>query len=168
MAVHRPAAEAVALDGGRLFDELLSVHEDVDLADRIERAGGRIVFAPAMRVIHRRETTYPSVLRRNFAMAGVCRAKGLHRATHLLAATGLLTVLVLVTLAPWVPAVRLPLGMLLTAYAAPLLAVGIGAACRCRRPALLVLVPFLAASLHAARALGYVNPCRVGRRMWQD
>jgi hypothetical protein len=168
MAVPRPAAEAVALEGGKLFDESLTVHEDVDLAERVERAGWRIVFAPAMRVVHRRETTYRSVLRRNAAMAGVCRTRGLHRTVHLLAAVGLLVILVLLALTPWARAVRMPLGILLAAYAVLLLAVGIRAACRRRCPALLVLVPFLAASLHLARALGYLLPCRGGRRAWQD
>jgi len=151
MAVVRAAAP----EGG-LFDETLPVHEDVDLADRIERAGSEIVFAPAMRVVHRRETTWASVLRRNFAMAGVCRAKGLHRGAHLVAAAGLLGVAVLAALSPWLPSVRLPFVLAFAVYGAVLAAAALAAAWRKRRPALLLVVPWLTASLHAARALGYL------------
>jgi len=156
MAVLRSAADAATLEGGALFDVSLAVHEDVDLAHRIERAGWQIVFAPDMRAVHRRETTYRSVSRRNFVMAGICRARGLHGTIHRLAAAGLATVLTLGALAPWAPAVRLPLGILLAAYGVPLLAVGVQQARRRRCLPLVVLVPLLAASLHVARALGYL------------
>ena len=56
MAILREVALSVAiksLDGSsQVFNETLDVHEDVELIDRIEKTGKRIVYAPDVIVMH--------------------------------------------------------------------------------------------------------------------
>jgi len=52
-----------------IFNESLQVHEDVDLANRIEDSGRQIIYAPEVRIGHSRDTTLRSFIMRNFAMA---------------------------------------------------------------------------------------------------
>jgi hypothetical protein len=166
MAVRREAAVRAAVPAGggpgRVFDERLPVHEDVDLCRRIEGQGGRVRVSPELRVGHRRETTFGSFLARNFRMARACRRMGTHRLPHVLLAGGGLTVAALLVLGLAVPSLWAAGPALMAAYAGLLLAAGVHAGLRRRDPRMVGLVPVLAAGLHAARAAGYLWPRRQG------
>jgi GT2 family glycosyltransferase len=165
MAVRRDVAlaltktspqDAPQADRPPVFDETLAVHEDVDLGERLKRAGLPLVFAPAVRVEHSRDTTPWSFLRRNFRMARVCRQKGIHRFAHWTLAGAMLGGAVLVVLAMalrgWWPAPALAAG----AYLTVLLVSALAAARATRRAAMLFWVPLLAGGVHAARATGFL------------
>jgi GT2 family glycosyltransferase len=143
MAIRREAAEQLARprrDGPpALFDETLTVHQDVELADRARRAGLAVRHEPELVVAHRRETTLGKTARRNFRMGATCRRRGLQRRPHRLAvlATALLPLLLLIAVAA-----------------------GIAALLRRRSPRVAALVPVVVVSIVASRAAGYVLPNR--------
>ncbi len=106
MAMPRKVALEIAAkrgNGGQVFDQTLAVHEDVELGDCVEGLGKRLVFAPQVHVKHRRETTFLEMFRRDFSMARTCRALGIHRLPHRILVAGMLTVILLALLIPFVP-----------------------------------------------------------------
>ena len=160
MTVIAAAAKKVALDGSDgvlIFDPALSVHEDVELAERIKKRGGKVAYAPYVRVKHSRDTTYASFVKRNMAMARICRQLGIHCAPHLALATAVSGVPVLgvasLILSPLKIAFIFALGLYLLAA----LMTGIKAAVEKKRAILVMLVPALIVSMHFARAVGYVS-----------
>jgi hypothetical protein len=162
MAVPRDVALAASRPGPggrpRLFDESLSVHEDVDLARRVERLGKRIVFSQSVRVLHHRDTTVGSLLRRNFRMARAARAIGVHRAPHVVLAAALVALLLLVPLAFVSATARAALAAGAATYAGLLFLCGVRAAAAKHDLRMLAAVPALIAGLHASRAAGYLVP----------
>jgi GT2 family glycosyltransferase len=168
MAVPRDAAFSVALkaEEGRpqVFNESLDLYGDVDLADRIERMGKRIVFAPEVRIGHARDTTFLSFAGRNFSMARTCRSLGVHRLPHMalaLFAAGMPALAVASVFAP--PLVYL-LFLVVGLYGAALLSVAVRSFLRTKRPGVIVLIPVLLVSLHLARGTGYMFPMHNGGR----
>lgn len=168
MAVPSDVARAVAIraDGAppQLFDESLAVHEDVELADRIERSGRRIAFAPAARVMHARDTTFGALLRRNFGMARACRRLGVHRMAHRALAASVVGAVALAGLAVFLPATRIALAACAGAYAVLVLACAAAAAAATRRAAVALHVVPILVGLHVARGVGYMVPLPRGRR----
>ena len=162
MAILREVALSVSLktDKGlaRVFNESLSVHEDVDLADRIEQSGRRIIYAPEVRVGHERDTTFRDFVRRNFTMARVCRKVGVHRLPHLALTTFALGGLALAIASFFVTPLRSVLLTCLGIYAAILLGVGISGFRRSGSLRVLAITTGLLVSLHLARGLGYLFP----------
>jgi hypothetical protein len=164
MAIPRRVATEAAIrmaDGStEIFNATLSVHEDVDLGERVRRLGREIVFAPDVKVLHRRKTTFTAMVRRDFDIARTCRMTGLQPWGHY-ALSGALVGVVGLGLGSifWTPS-QMALAVLAAAYAAILLVVGIMAAVRKRRFGVLLLAPIITASLHLARATGYL----VGRK----
>lgn len=159
MAIPREVALSVAIDGQRVFDESLLVHEDVELTERIRRSGKRVVCAPDVQVDHRRETTFLSFAHRNFRMAAASRRIGIHRLPHTLLA------LLMVTLFAGAAFYRVlpePARGVLVALLGMYLLLLLGAAWkgikRTRSIQVALLVPCLALTLHLARTAGYLWP----------
>ena len=141
----------------RVFDETLSVHEDVELAERIRGTGRRIVFAPELRIGHRRDTTFRSFVRRNFRMAVVAGKFGLHRWAHTVLAAATIGVPALVVASLIHPAARVALLAGLAVYGAMILGVSVQGAWERRRLKVLAIIPALVVSCHLARGLGYLR-----------
>ena len=163
MAMPRDLAlEIAAMRGnrGQVFDQTLAVHEDVELGDRVHHLGKVLVFAAQARVIHRRRTTFLNMFRRDVDMARTCRALGLHRLPHRILLAGALAVVVFALLTPFSRACGLALMLVAGVYVVLLAAVAVKGFVRTRRPAVLLFIPLLLTSLHAARVFGYI----LGRR----
>jgi GT2 family glycosyltransferase len=165
MAILREVALSVSLKADKgltqVFNESLSVHEDVDLAERIEQSGRRIIYAPEVSVGHERDTTFRDFVRRNFAMARVCRKVGVHRLPHLALTTFALSGPALAVASLFVTPLRSMLLICLGIYATILLGVGINGYRRSGSLRVLAITAGLLVSLHLARGLGYVFP-------WKD
>jgi GT2 family glycosyltransferase len=162
MAVPREIALAVSYlreDGSReVFDESLAVHEDVELMERIDRLGKRILYSPDLQVSHHRDTTYFSFLSRNFHMARICRREGVHRFAQRVLAAAVVGVGVLAAAAAvWHPA-RKVLAAAAGFYAALLIFSAAAAAFAKRSPEAGVWVPAMLLGVHFARGVGYVLP----------
>lgn len=161
MALPRDVACGVALkaeDGRHVFDESLDVHEDVDLANRVERSGRPIVFAPEVRVGHARDTTWPGFVSRNFTMARTSRSLGVHRMPHMALAAFATGMPALAVASVFVPQVRHMFLIVAGLYGAALLTLAVRSFLRTRRLGVVVLVPLLLVSLHLARGIGYMFP----------
>ncbi len=143
----------------RIFNESLIVHEDVDLANRIEQTGRRIVFAPAVCVGHYRDTTLFSFIKRNFDMARTSRSIGVHRFSHRCLAAFVISVpfLVLWFFLDANVSSTLPM-VLLGIYLMTLLMGSVGGVMHTKNIYVCFLVPVLLASLHFARGVGYLFP----------
>ncbi len=87
MAIPHEVALGVAITSpegsSQVFNETLDVHEDVELIDRIEKTGKRIIYAPDLIVC------IPGIRRcrlftgRSFNMARTSRSVGVHRLPHI-------------------------------------------------------------------------------------
>jgi GT2 family glycosyltransferase len=165
MAVRADAARKVALDspdGLLIFDPALPVHEDVDLVDRIRSSKGEVVYAPSVCVEHSRDTTYGAFVRRNLAMAHMCRKHGIHRLPHLVLVATLAGIPLAGILAVFMPALQIFVGSAFGLYAAAVWLTGIKDAMRKKRIMMLFWIPALLVSMQAARAAGFLLPPRAG------
>jgi glycosyltransferase involved in cell wall biosynthesis len=162
MAVPRDVAISVAKrnENGvlHIFNESLDVHEDVDLANRIERAGKRVIFASEVRIGHCRDTTFTSFFLRNMAMARTCKSIGVHHIPHIMLAIFILSIAVLAIFSSIFPPLRNVIGIVTGIYVAVLLVSAFGGFAHTRRWSMLVMIPVLLVSLHFARGLGYLFP----------
>ena len=156
MAV-RARAGHLAANGNHVFNPLLNVHEDVELADRIMKGGGIILRTPEIAVGHYRDTNFRSFLFRNFHMGQVCRSQGIHRQVHTLAA-GFFTALIMAGLiAPFSVLAMWVFCVLSGCYTCMLVISGFSAAWSSRHILLVFTVPALIVSLHVSRIIGYCN-----------
>jgi GT2 family glycosyltransferase len=167
MAVPRETALDVALkseDGlPQIFDESLSVHEDIDLADRIQSLGLKIAFAPEVCIRHHRDTTFSSFIRRNFMMARTCRSLRIHRFPHAVLAILALSALSLAVASLFYRRLWILFAVFTGIYTMFLLVVSIdGLRKTGNLAASLVVIPLLV-SLHFARGFGYLFPLGKGR-----
>lgn len=166
MAIPRDVALSVALksDEGlpHVFDETLDVHEDVELVDRIEKTGKRIIFSPEVLVMHSRDTTLPLFTKRSFNMARTSRSVGVHRLPHLLLATFASGMIALIIASAFLQTIRIVLSLVSTLYFAVLLISALGGFMRVRQFFMFIHVPLLLIALHFSRGLGYLFPCREG------
>ena len=162
MAVRADAAGQAALDGPNgtsIFHPDLPVHEDVDLIDRIRRVGaGSVLYAPEIKVLHSRDTTYADFFKRNLAMARTCRLKGIHVWPHRFLAAMLAGLAALGLLSIWSSCARWVVSVGLGIYLLMLFATALSAVRKKKKAAVLIWAPVLLATLHLARALGYVFP----------
>jgi cellulose synthase/poly-beta-1,6-N-acetylglucosamine synthase-like glycosyltransferase len=162
MAIPRDVAINVALTEERdvlhIFNESLDVHEDVDLADRIERSGKRVIFAPEVRIGHYRDTTFKSFFLRNMAMARTCKRLRVHQIPHIMLSIFISSIAVLAIFSLIFSPLRSVIGIVMGIYTAVLLVGAIGGFKRTRRWQMLVMIPVLLSSLHFARGLGYLFP----------
>lgn len=157
----RVALEVAARRGngsGHVFNPRLSLHEDCELASRVRELGRAVVFVPGLVVRHRRDTNLPEVIRRDFAIARVCRAEGLHPGPHRLLAGVLAATLLLAATAIVEKRLLAPLLTGALAYVFLLAVLAVEAGLRKRSFRVFLMVPVLAAGLHTARAAGYLLP----------
>ena len=143
---------------GGLFDQSSKVHEDVELGERVREMQKRIIYAPQVHVKHRRETSLQATLKRDFEMARACRSLGIHRLPHLALLIAVFTAIGLGLFAPFYPTCALILLAGLGCYLILVIVAALNGFLRTRRPAVLVFIPLLLVSLHAARFLGYLIP----------
>jgi len=162
MAVRADTARHSALEGqsGRLiFDANLPVHEDVDLIDRVRRVGaGSVLYAPEIKVLHSRNTTYADFFKRNLAMARTCRLRSIHVWPHRFLAAMLAGLLALGLLSIWSSCARWVVSVGLGIYLFMLFVTAACAVRKKKKAAMLLWVPVLLVTLHLGRALGYVVP----------
>ncbi len=144
----------------RVFDESIPVHEDVDLARRVEGGGRKIIFAPEVRICHSRNATFRSYVRRNFTMARTCRRLGVHRLPHTVLSLLALSVLTLSAASFFYRPMSIVLVLLMGIYAAAIFTVPITALRRTRDVKSLAMIPILLVAVHFARGLGYLLPLR--------
>lgn len=164
MAIPREVALGVAIKSNegvsQVFNETLDVHEDVELIDRIEKTGKRIIYAPDVIVMHSRDTTLRSFTRRSFNMARTSRSVGVHRLPHVSLAVFTL-VLISLTIASIISGPFRPvLTVVSAAYFAVLLLSALGGGIRSGQPVVGMYVPLLLILLHFSRGLGYLFPLR--------
>jgi GT2 family glycosyltransferase len=165
MAVRADAARKVAPDGPGgllIFDPALPVHEDVDLVDRIRSTNGEVVYAPSVCVEHSRDTTYGAFVRRNLAMAHMCRKHGIHRLPHLALVATLAGIPFTGILSLFMPALQIFAGSAFGLYTGAVLLTGIKGAMKKKRKTLSFWIPALLVSMQAARAAGFLLPPRTG------
>jgi GT2 family glycosyltransferase len=164
MAVTRRVADQVAVrngDGaGHIFDESLSVHENVDLARRVLATGRRIVYEPAMVVRHHRLSSFGHFIARNFRMARAARRLGVHALPHVILSAALVAAALLAVLGFFYPPAALGLAAAAGLYLVVLFAGGLGAAAATGKMQSFVVAPALLASVHVSRAVGYLLPGR--------
>lgn len=169
MAIPREVASNVALETRegfpQVFNESLIVHEDVELANRTEKSGRRILFAPEVRVKHYRDTTFCSTVRRNFNMAHICRRLGVHRLPHMILSFFFLLALGLTIASIFSLILRIVLFIYMGTYMALLFVSTIGGLKQSRRSRVLLIIPVLTLSLHVSRGLGFLFPWKRTRRM---
>jgi GT2 family glycosyltransferase len=162
MAVPRDVALEVASNiAGKppqIFDESLDAHEDVDLGKRIAGIKRHVVYAPEIRVGHRRAATIWRFFRRNFNNARVSRSLGVHRLPHLALAAFTLLLPALFLASRFSPLSGYLLVAILGAYCTLLLAAGLRGFLHSRRLSVLAIVPVLLVTLHLARGIGYLFP----------
>ena len=168
MAVRRNVALKVLLKnsgtGPELFDENLPVHQDVDLGKRIEKAGKKIVFAPDVLVKHRRDPSYLFFIKRDFNMARVSRAMGVHTFPHILLSIFAVFFIILIFFSFFLPVTRSVFLAYIALYMLPVLFVTIKGLLERKKGGLLFFIPLLTFSLHMARGLGYLFPWPLKRR----
>lgn len=164
MTVLADAAKQAALDAPHqelIFDPSLSVHEDVDLATRISACGGKVIYAPDVRVGHCRDTNFSSFLKRNMCMAQICRRRGIHRAAHSALVALIIGLSIVAVVSLVVEALKVFFFFAVGVYTAVVVLTGIKGAVKKKRMVLKGWIPVLVVSLHAARAIGYLFPPRV-------
>jgi glycosyltransferase involved in cell wall biosynthesis len=170
MAVPREVASDITLetiDGfPQVFNESLFVHEDVDLANRIEKSGRRIVFAPGVNIKHYRDTTFHSTVRRNFDMAQTCRKLDVHQLPHMMLSIFVIFALGITIASIFFQSLRIVFLIYMGTYMALLFISTISGFKRTRRLKVLVLIPLLTLSLHVSRGLGFLFPGR-GQGEWR-
>jgi glycosyltransferase involved in cell wall biosynthesis len=162
MAVPRDVAFHVTVKNKEgipsVFNESLTVHEDVDLANRIERAGKRVIFAPEVRIGHCRDTTFTAFFLRNMAMARTCKSLGVHNIPHIMLTIFILSIGLLAIFSSIFPPLLNVFSIVTGLYVAVLLGSALRGFKRSRRWSMLVLIPLLLFSLHLSRGLGYLFP----------
>lgn len=163
MALPRHVAMEVAsfpeADCPEIFDEDFSVHEDVALAEKIRQTGKKIVFAPEVRIGHKRDTSFLSFVIRNFKMAQVSRRMGVHRPAHWALAALVLDVsffAVAYTFVP--PVVRPPLIIFILIYGFVLSIGALEGYWKTRRVLVSAVIPVLMICLHFSRGFGTLWP----------
>lgn len=143
-----------------VFDEDLTVHEDVDLAKRIEKQGRRIIFAPEVRVGHKRDTTFREFVCRNFSMARTARFLQVHRLAHTALTAFVLGMPVIAFGSFFVCFFRPVFFGFVVIYAIILLGKGIEGLLKTKNVRVGIFIPLLLMSLHLGRGFGYLFPSK--------
>lgn len=162
MAVPREVAWNVTLcqagEPAQIFRESLAVHEDVDLGDRIAHAGKRVVFAPEVRVGHRRDTTFGRFVRRGLEKAQTSRMLGIHRVAHRLLAAWVIGMVMLGGAAMFSAFWACIFVGMMGIYGTVLLITSVLGVLQTKNLKTFALIPGLVLSLHVARGIGYLLP----------
>jgi GT2 family glycosyltransferase len=164
MAIPRDVALGVAIaspeDSSQVFNETLDVHEDVELIDRIEKTGKRIIYVPDLIVVHSRDTTLQSFTGRSFNMARTSRSIGVHRLPHISLAAFALGMIALITASIVIEPLRVVLAGVSALYITLLLVSALEGFLRTRKVSVVIYVPLLLIAQHFSRGLGYLFPWR--------
>jgi GT2 family glycosyltransferase len=164
MAISREVALGVAIKSreglSHVFDETLEVHEDVELIDRIEKTGKRIIYAPDLIVMHSRDTSLPSFTGRSFNMARTSRSVGVHRLPHIALAAFAISMIALTIASIVSEPLRVVFAGASALYITLLLTSAVIGFVRTRQVAVVKHVPLLLIALHFSRGLGYLFPWR--------
>ncbi|RJQ45940.1 MAG: glycosyltransferase [Nitrospiraceae bacterium] len=167
MAIPREIADHVASKTSNglshVFDESLTVHEDVELVSRIEQLGKLIVYAPEVRVLHSRDTTLPSFVMRNFNMARTSRSIGVHMLPHSVLSIFMLGMPGIFLSSTYFHPLRNVFVVVMMCYGLILLYGALGGLYRTKRFSVVAYVPVLLMSIHFARGLGFLFPWRKSR-----
>ena len=139
-----------------VFHEGLDVHEDVELAHRIEQSGKGIFFSPDIKVKHARDTDYLSFAGRNYQMAKISRQLGTHGLPHWILSMFCMGVTLFPMITLSLGRIVFPFGVLMNAYLILLAAAFLGCISRTRRIKPSLLVPLLLFTLHYTRGLGFL------------
>ncbi len=142
----------------QVFDEALNVHEDVDLAKRIEHSGRRLVFAKGVYVKHFRDTNWRDFLIRNFQLGRACRTLRVHRLAQTLLALLVLGIGASLVAALVIGSLGGAVFVIPGVYALMLVVSAVHGSLRTRSPGALLRIPCLLAGLHLSRGLGYIIP----------
>lgn len=160
MVMPREVAMAVATKGPdgqmEVFKNSLAVHEDVELGERVYGLGQEVLFAPNAKVLHQRDTNFTLMVKRDFQNGRASRSEGLHRRPHAILSTCLLGAIALAIGGFFWWPLHVALAVAVGAYAVLLVGVAISAAFQKRRLGPALLAPVIAASLHLARATGFL------------
>ncbi len=141
-----------------VFNEALNVHEDVDLGDRIEQSGRKLVFAESVCVKHFRDTNWRDFLIRNFQLGRACRTLRVHRLGQTLLALLVLGIGASLTAALVFGTLGGAVFVIPGAYAMMLGVSAIHGSLRIKSCGGLFRIPCLFAGLHFSRGLGYMIP----------
>lgn len=148
-----------------VFDEALTIHEDVELANRIKRSGKRIVFAPDWCIRHYRDTTFLSFFVNNVSMGRTCRSMGIHRLPHALLTSFAVGMPVFFSFSLFFDFLRTPFFIVSGVYGIVILAAAVAGFFGTKRVMASVMMPVLFVSLHVARGLGFLFPLRTRREV---
>jgi GT2 family glycosyltransferase len=160
MAILRELALRVSpvdKDGTPLvFADQLAVHEEVELAERIQRTGKALVLAPEARVKHCRDTTFADFVVRNFFLGRACRQLNVHRFPQTTLSLFVFGMVLLALAALAFAGARPAFFLYAGGYLLILIVSGIQSYRKTGKPAVLLLVPLLLAALHVSRGFGHL------------
>jgi len=160
MAILRELALRVSpvdKDGTPLvFADHLRVHEEVELAERVQRTGKTLLMASEARVKHYRDTTFADFVIRNFFLGRACRQLNIHRFPQITLSLFVLGMMLLALAAPAFASVRPVFFLYAGGYLLLLVVSGIQSCRKTRKPVVLLLVPLLLAALHFSRGFGHL------------
>ncbi|MFA9453116.1 MAG: glycosyltransferase family 2 protein [Candidatus Aminicenantaceae bacterium] len=154
----REAARSGGTETLCVFDDTLKVHEDVDLGNRIEKSGCKLVFAESVCVKHFRDTDWHSLLIRNFQLGRACRILGVHRLAQTLLALLLLGMGSSLAAALVFGALGGAVFVIPGAYAVMLALSAVHGSLKTHSLGGLLRIPCLLAGLHFSRGIGYLLP----------
>jgi hypothetical protein len=162
-AVEKIAALDVAIklenDPVLFLNESINVHEDVELAQRIEQSGRSILYEPQMRIVHKRDTTVVSFAHRNFKMAQVRRMLGIHQLARIALVAFVLRLSFVTHAAIFsTSSFQWAAFFYVLFYFFLLLTSAVQGLKRTKCISLFAMIPWLAFTLHLCRGLGFLWP----------
>lgn len=153
MAIRRDALE---LAGG--FDEGVREAPETELICRLEQSGFAAIHQPKAQIWHRRETSLPRFVRRDFRL-GMERGRGVSPSGLSRAYAGAVLLPGALVVLSAGTHTRCVAGFAAMAYVAMLTVSGIHATVRARTPVAAASVPVMLALHHAAHVTGYTFGC---------
>lgn len=149
------------------FDESLLTNEDYEFNARVRQAGGSIWFDPAIQSVYFSRSSLP-MLARQYARYGYWKAQMLRRYPktlrwrQLLPPLFVVTLVVLIIIAPWFSIAQWLLGLQMGSYLIILVITGLLMSLKERDPALIYGLPAAIATMHLSWGLmllwGLISP----------
>lgn len=140
----------------QVFNESLSIYEDVELVRRIEKSGKKIIYAPQVSVKHMRNTNFTSFVARHINSVRVSKALGIHHFPQIILGVFVLWLIIGGVLSLYYHYVRIIFLSFLTMYALLLFLVAIKGGVKHKNIMVGLYVPLLLFSLHFSRGLTYL------------
>lgn len=144
---------------GRLqfFNESLAVYEDVDLIQRIEKTGKKIIYAPQVSVKHNRNTNLVSFVKRNVTSVRIAKKLGLHVYQHRLLGIFVLWLTLGAVLSMYFSGIRLIYLCTWVVYLVLIIIPALTGGLKLKRWQVVFFVPLLLFTLHFSRGLAYLT-----------